>query len=115
MEFERRPVRPITALKVVRWQGGHRHAFQRAASTRAQHAVQVHRSAVLVYGILGLSTCLTIIEPAPFELIALPLALASSIRLFLSHARPYTPSSAALVLLLALFALLQVLPVVGGA
>ena len=82
---------------------------------RAPHAGQVDRSAVLVYGILGLSTCLTIIEPAPFELIALPLALASSIRLFLSHARPYTPSSAALVLLLALFALLQLLPVLGAA
>jgi O-antigen ligase len=63
------------------------------------------------YSVLGLSTCLAIIEPAPFELIAIPLILASWIQHVLSRSRPYTPSSAALVFLLALFSLLHLLPV----
>jgi UDP-N-acetylmuramyl pentapeptide phosphotransferase/UDP-N-acetylglucosamine-1-phosphate transferase/O-antigen ligase len=75
----------------------------------------VSRFAVLGYALLGLSTCLTMYEPAPFELIALPLIMASWVRHVLSGARPYTPSSAALVLLLALFSLMQVLPVLGAA
>jgi UDP-N-acetylmuramyl pentapeptide phosphotransferase/UDP-N-acetylglucosamine-1-phosphate transferase/O-antigen ligase len=79
------------------------------------YSAPVRRFAVLGYGLLGLSTCLTLVEPAPFELIALPLVLISWIRHMVSRARPYTPSSAALVLLLALFSLLQVLPVLGAA
>ena len=113
-EFARRPVRPTMALKPSAGTVATLMPFS-GPPAHGLHAGQMDRSAVLVYGILGLSTGLTIIEPAPYELIALPLALASSIRLFLSHARPYTPSSAALVLLLALFALLQLLPVVGAA
>lgn len=101
--FGRLPMRAADAMPV------HLHPIREA------DAMQVHRSAILGYGILGLSTCLTIIEPAPFELIALPLVLASWIRHILSRSRPYTPSSAALVLLLALFSLLQLLPVLGAA
>jgi len=82
---------------------------------REGDAPGARRSAVLIYGMLGLSTFLTMIEPAPFELIALPLVLASWIRHALSDSRPYTRSSAALVLLLALFSLLQLLPVLGVA
>jgi UDP-N-acetylmuramyl pentapeptide phosphotransferase/UDP-N-acetylglucosamine-1-phosphate transferase len=78
-------------------------------------APPARRSAVLIYGILGFSTFLTMIEPAPFEVIALPLVLASWIRHVLSDSRPYTRSSAALVLLLVLFSLLQLLPVLGVA
>jgi UDP-N-acetylmuramyl pentapeptide phosphotransferase/UDP-N-acetylglucosamine-1-phosphate transferase/O-antigen ligase len=80
-------------------------------SVGAMQAMPASRWAVAGYGILGLSTCLTFIEPAPFELIAFPLVLASWIRHVLSRSRSYTPSSAALVLLLALFSLLQLLPV----
>lgn len=76
--------------------------------------VQVRRYALLAYGILGLSTCVTVVEPAPFELIALPLVLASSIRNVLAQSRPYTPSSGSLVVLLALFSLLQVVSLLGG-
>lgn len=83
----------------------------RARSVGAMRAMPASRWAVAGYGILGLSTCLTFIEPAPFELIALPLVLASWLRHVLSRSRSYTPSSAALVLLLALFSLLQLLPV----
>jgi UDP-N-acetylmuramyl pentapeptide phosphotransferase/UDP-N-acetylglucosamine-1-phosphate transferase len=82
---------------------------------RGAHAPRAHRWAVLAYGILGLSTFLAIVEPAPFELIALPLVLASWVRHFLANSRPYTRSSAAMVFLLALFSLLQLLPVLGSA
>ena len=58
--------------------------------------MQVPRWAMVGYSVLGLSTCLAIIEPAPFELIAIPLILASWIQHVLSRSRPYTPSSAAL-------------------
>ena len=78
---------------------------------RQSHAMQASRWAVVGYGVLGLSTCLTLIEPAPFELIAIPLVLASWVQHLLSRSRAYTPSSAALVFLLALFSLLQLLPV----
>lgn len=81
---------------------------------REAKALQARRRAVLGYGLFGLSTCLTIIEPAPFELIALPLVLVAGAQHVLSRSRQYTPSSAALVLLLALFSLLQVLPVVAA-
>ena len=103
MQVQLHPMREPAAMQV------------RVHRIRDADGIQVHRSAVLGYGILGLSTCLTIIEPAPFELIALPLVLASWIRHVLSRSRPYTPSSAALVLLLALFSLLQLLPVLGAA
>jgi UDP-N-acetylmuramyl pentapeptide phosphotransferase/UDP-N-acetylglucosamine-1-phosphate transferase len=82
---------------------------------REVHAPRAPRWSVMVYGILGLSTFLTVVEPAPFELIALPLVLASWIRHFLANSRPYTRSSAALVFLLTLFSLLQLLPVLGAA
>ena len=68
-------------------------------------------SSTLLYAILGLSTCVAIIEPAPFEAIAVPLILASWIRHLFSRSRTYTPFGAALVVLLALFLLLQLLPV----
>jgi UDP-N-acetylmuramyl pentapeptide phosphotransferase/UDP-N-acetylglucosamine-1-phosphate transferase/O-antigen ligase len=84
---------------------------RRPRPTQQPRAMQAPRWAVVGHGLLGLSTCLTLIEPAPFELIALPLVLASWIRHAISRSRAYTPSSAALVLLLALFSLLQLVPV----
>jgi len=113
MPFADGPVREVDPIQL------HPHP-RREADAMLRHprreadAMQVRRSAVLGYGILGLSTCVTIIEPAPFELIALPIILASWGRHVLSRSRPYTPSSAALVILLGLFSLLQVLPVVAA-
>jgi UDP-N-acetylmuramyl pentapeptide phosphotransferase/UDP-N-acetylglucosamine-1-phosphate transferase/O-antigen ligase len=73
------------------------------------------RSTVALYAIMGLSTCIALVEPAPFEVIALPLALASWIRHVLARSRSYTPFSASLVLLLALFLVMQLLPALGTA
>jgi UDP-N-acetylmuramyl pentapeptide phosphotransferase/UDP-N-acetylglucosamine-1-phosphate transferase/O-antigen ligase len=92
---------PVREASAIQW---HRQP------AREPQPMQLSRWAVVGYGILGLSTCLTFIEPAPFELIAIPLILASWIRQVLSRSRAFTPLSAALVLLLTLFSLLQLVP-----
>lgn len=86
-----------------------------AARATPRHVVHPHAHPVsrLMYGLLGLVSCFSIIEPAPYELLALILMFAYATRHLADGswmlARPLT---ATLLVLMALFSLLQFVPIV---
>jgi len=69
------------------------------------------RLTILGYGALGASSCMVLVEPAPFELIALLLIALHAIRAMQIPRAPMDPLSSTLVVLLGLFTLLQAVPV----
>lgn len=82
------------------------------------HARAVHRASPgwtpsrAMYLLLGASSCVVLIEPAPFELIALPLMLVHAAQHVQEHRwQRIAPLTANMLLLLGLFAILQFVPV----
>lgn len=121
----RAPVsRPIGTVFSARGQGlwmaapTMAHAAPAMPAAPPAHARATHRASAgwtpsrLMYLLLGASSCVVLIEPAPFEVIALLLMLAHSAQhLQEQRWQRIAPLTADMLLLLALFAILQFVPV----